>query len=166
MTDDALVAHALELLDTNDYLTLATVSDDGLPWASPVFGAHDGLARFLWVSSVDAVHSRNLAANHHVGLVAFDSTVPAYHGRAVYARAVARPVDDLAEVVEGLLTYPGGGRGATAPDPAGLVGDASWRLYEANATDVWVLCPREPRRPCPRHDRDEDHRVRVWPSTS
>ena len=35
------------------------------------------------------------------------------------------------------------------------------RLYQATAADLWVLCPREPSRPCPLHGLARDHRARV-----
>ena len=39
--EDDLVGIALRIIDENRYMTLATVGDDGLPWASPVFFATD-----------------------------------------------------------------------------------------------------------------------------
>jgi hypothetical protein len=41
----------------------------------------------------------------------------------------------------------------TAPEP--------YRLYQATVSDMWVLCPREPRQPCPLHGLAKDHRTRV-----
>jgi endonuclease YncB( thermonuclease family) len=38
---------------------------------------------------------------------------------------------------------------------------APYRLYQATATDMWVLCPREPRQPCPLHGLSTDHRTRL-----
>ena len=43
------------------------------------------LADLWWVSSESSRHSVNLAERPDVSLVVFDSTVPAYHGRALYA---------------------------------------------------------------------------------
>ena len=163
MTDEELVEHALGLLAANDYATLATVGPDGLPWASPVWAAADGLEHLYWVSSLDSDHSRNLAARPWLSYVVFDSTVRAFHGRALYARATARVLEGE-PLAAGLLVYPGvKGRGAVSPDPGSLTGRSPWRLFLAQASEVWVLCPRPPREPCPRHGRDEDHRTRVWP---
>jgi hypothetical protein len=41
----------------------------------------------------------------------------------------------------------------TAPSP--------YRLYAVTVSDMWVLCPREPRQPCPLHGLAKDHRVQV-----
>lgn len=165
MTDNGLAAHARELLDINAYLILGTVDDDGRPWTSPVYFAADGLRDFYWMSSVDSCHSRNLAARPAVSVVVFDSTVPPYHGRALYAAGEARDLggDDLRR---GLEVYPGpADRGGSAVTVDDVTGDSPWRLYRATASDVWVLCPREPRQPCPLHGRAEDHRARIELST-
>ena len=41
---------------------------------------------------------------------------------------------------------------------------APYRLYQATVSDMWVLCPREPRQPCPLHGLATDHRARVTPA--
>lgn len=161
MPDDELTDHARSLLAHNAYLTLATVDADGRPWPTPVYFAADGLTDFYWVSSPEARHSRNLAAQPAVSLVVFDSTVRPYHGRALYADAVARELGPD-ELDPGLRAYPGPvERGGAALTAADVTGTARWRLYRARATQVWALCPRAPRQPCPRHGRTDDHRVQV-----
>ncbi|WP_163506066.1 pyridoxamine 5'-phosphate oxidase family protein [Fodinicola acaciae] len=161
MTDHDFTAHARELIDRNRYLSLATVDPDGRPWVSPVYFAPGEDGEFIWVSTVDAEHSRNLAARPDVSLVIFDSTVQPYHGRAVYAsgEAYALAGDDLDRA---LRIYPGaadrGGAQLTLDD---VTGDAPYRLYRAAATRLWVLCPREPRQPCAAHGLAKDHRAAV-----
>jgi nitroimidazol reductase NimA-like FMN-containing flavoprotein (pyridoxamine 5'-phosphate oxidase superfamily) len=54
-------ADARRVIDSHVYMTLATADEDGRPWASPVWFAHDGPSRFIWVSKREARHSRNLA---------------------------------------------------------------------------------------------------------
>src|ERR671910_447428 len=88
-------ARAREIVDLNQYLTLATADAEGRPWASPVWFAHDGYTRFVWVSKPDARHSRSLASRPEVGIVVFDSTVPLGTGDAVYAEAAAEKLDEL-----------------------------------------------------------------------
>ncbi|WGY03001.1 pyridoxamine 5'-phosphate oxidase family protein [Nocardioides sp. QY071] len=161
--DDTLEQHARDLATTNRYLTLGTVDADGLPWTSPVyFSATDDLRRFLWVSSPASQHSLNLTARPAVSLAVFDSTVAPYHGRCLYAAGSATVLEG-ADLEAGLASYPGPAeRGGSAIAVDDVTGDAPWRLYRADATALWVLCPREPRQPCPRHGRADDHRVRIW----
>jgi len=158
-----LVAHAHDLLEQNRYVTLGTVGEDGRPWTSPVYFAAEGLADFWWVSSEGSRHSVNLGLRPDVSLVVFDSTVPAYHGRALYAVGRASVVE-VDEISHGLEVYPGpesrGGSGLTVED---VTGESPWRLWRARADEAWVLCPREPRQPCPLHGRSDDHRERVHP---
>jgi hypothetical protein len=161
MTPDDLAAHARALLDANRYLTLGTADADGRPWTSPVYFTAPSLREFLWVSAADARHSRHLTGRPQVSIVVFDSTVAPYHGRALYAVGEARELSG-ADLERALDTYPrpdGGGATAVAPDE--VTAPAPYRLYQATASDLWVLCPREPRQPCPLHGRAEDHRTPV-----
>jgi predicted pyridoxine 5'-phosphate oxidase superfamily flavin-nucleotide-binding protein len=43
MAAEDVAAHARELLDANNFLTLGTVDPDGRPWSSPVYFAAAGL---------------------------------------------------------------------------------------------------------------------------
>src|SRR5262245_63950681 len=85
---------ARAIIDANAYLTLATADGAGVPWASPVWFAHDAYVRFLWASRPDARHSRNVEVRREVGIVIFDSTVPVGGAQAVYVEASAEPVGE------------------------------------------------------------------------
>ena len=142
-------------------MTLGTVGPDGRPWTSPVYFAAGRDRDFYWVSATDARHSRNLAERPHVSIVIFDSTVAAYHGRAVYAAGEARELSG-SDLDRALEVYPGPeGRGGTAVTRQDVTAPAQYRLYRATARDMWVLCPREPGQPCPLHGLAQDHRTRV-----
>jgi nitroimidazol reductase NimA-like FMN-containing flavoprotein (pyridoxamine 5'-phosphate oxidase superfamily) len=160
--DEGLVAHARELAGANRYLTLATVDGDGQPWSTPVyFAADEELESFYWTSAETSKHSRNIAAHPAVSLAVFDSTVPPYHGRCLYASGIAEMVvgDELRHA---LSIYPGSeARGGSAITAADVVGESPWRLYRVRASALWVLCPRQPRQPCERHRRSDDHRAQI-----
>jgi hypothetical protein len=160
--DEELAEHARTLVAGTRYVVLGTVDSDGRPWTSPVyFSADEDLRRFVWTSSPESRHSQNLAERPEISLAVFDSTVPPYHGRCVYAAGTATVLDgdDLARCLE---IYPGPAeRGGSALTVDDVTGESPWRLYAAEATELWVLCPREPRRPCPRHGRNDDHRARL-----
>lgn len=156
-----LIAHAQELIDINSYLTLGTTDSAGHPWTTPVYFSAAGRWDFYWVSGTDAEHSRHLAERPRVSLVVFDSTVEPYHGRAVYAVGEARALSGD-ELDLGLGLYPGADpRGATPIAREDVTGTSRYRLYRARASDLWVLCPREPGQPCPLHGLAQDHRERV-----
>jgi nitroimidazol reductase NimA-like FMN-containing flavoprotein (pyridoxamine 5'-phosphate oxidase superfamily) len=82
-------AHARAVIDANLYMVLGTADEEGRPWVSPVYFAHDGYQRFLWVSRPEATHSRNLARRSEVAIVIFDSQVPVGGAQAVYMSATA-----------------------------------------------------------------------------
>lgn len=161
MSDNDLAAHAQDLLAANRYLTLATADKEGHPWISPVYFASATVRDFYWVSATDARHSCNLAERPQVSIVVFDSTVAAYHGRAVYAAGEARELSGDS-LDRGLEVYPGPDhRGGTPVTRDDVTGSSPYRLYQATASDLWVLCPREPGQPCPRHGLAQDHRARI-----
>lgn len=143
------------------YLGLSTVAPDGRPWSTPVYYAADGIQDYYWVSSTASRHSVNLASNAAASLVVFDSTVAVGQAQAVYAEGTAGPVPDDG-LDQALTVYPGpAGRGGRIIARADLTGPSAWRLYRFRADRVWLLCPRDPGRPCVPHGRNDDHRVRV-----
>jgi nitroimidazol reductase NimA-like FMN-containing flavoprotein (pyridoxamine 5'-phosphate oxidase superfamily) len=160
MTHD-LTAHARAIIDANLYLTLGTTDPDGHPWTSPVYFAPGGDREFYWTSATDARHSEHIAERSRVSVVIFDSTVAPYHGRAVYAVGTARALsgDDLDRA---LSVYPRpGGQDATPVTREDVTAPSPYRLYAVTVSQMWVLCPREPRQPCPLHGIAQDHRAQV-----
>ncbi len=82
---------ASAILEKNNYCTLATVTPEGAPWASPVHFAHDS-KNVYWLSTGSAVHSQNLEANNRIFITIFNSqqTVEALGDRgAVYIESRA-----------------------------------------------------------------------------
>jgi hypothetical protein len=160
---DDLAGHARAIVEATLYLTLGTTDPDGRPWLTPVYFAPAGDREFCWVSTAGARHSRNLAERPEVSLVVFDSTVEPYHGRAVYGVGAARELSG-AGLDDALRRYPRpDGRGATPVTRDDVSGSSEYRLYQVTRADMWVLCPRAHRQPCPRHGLAHDHRARVPP---
>jgi hypothetical protein len=158
-----LDAHARAIIDANLYLTLGTADAGGTPWVSPVYFATADYAEFYWTSAMSATHSRNLAQRPQLSMVIFDSRVPAYHGRAVYLSGVATELAGR-DLDRGIEIYPGAAtRDATGVDLADVTPPSECRLYRAIVTEAFVLCPREPRQPCPLHSIAADHRAPVVP---
>jgi nitroimidazol reductase NimA-like FMN-containing flavoprotein (pyridoxamine 5'-phosphate oxidase superfamily) len=136
--DPAGLARAL--VAENSYLTLATASGAGIPWACPVwFAAHD-LDVFVWASKPGARHSRNIAENPRVSLVVFDSSRPPGEGSAFYVAGAAELVDESA-FGDALAVYNARSveRGMGEWDPARLREPARHRLYRALALESFVL---------------------------
>ncbi|WP_405873361.1 MULTISPECIES: pyridoxamine 5'-phosphate oxidase family protein [unclassified Streptomyces] len=141
---------ARAVVDANQYMVLATADADGRPWSSPVYFAHGDYREFFWVSSPQAVHSRNIAVRPEVGISVFDSSVPIGTGQGVYMSAVAGRLDgpeaEHALDVFSRRSLLHGGRVWT---PADVRGDSGIRLYRAVADDHSVLAK----------DGRPDHRI-------
>ena len=138
MADHAAVAR--ELIDWVQYMTLATADEAGRPWASPVWFAHEGYQRFLWVSKPDARHSQNLAVRPDAGIVISDSTVPMGTGQAVYVETTVEQLQGEDEE-RGIEIF--SARSQANGGPAWTVDDirtpAPLRLYRATASAHYVL---------------------------
>jgi nitroimidazol reductase NimA-like FMN-containing flavoprotein (pyridoxamine 5'-phosphate oxidase superfamily) len=90
-------ARARRVIDTNLYMVLSTADASGLPWVSPVYFTPHEYVDLYWLSSPDALHSRNIRQRPDVSIVVFDSQVAIGAAEAVYLRARASevPHDEL-----------------------------------------------------------------------
>jgi hypothetical protein len=136
-----------ELIAENRYMVLSTADPSGRPWASPVWFAPDGEDGFLWISRPDTRHSLNIAERPEIAIVIFDSSKPPAERQALYVEAVAEEVGPDPGLV---ATYSGysiaqGLDELTVAEVSAPGG--AFRLYRANATEMWVL------------ERDRDRRI-------
>jgi len=134
------IAAARAVIDSNSYLTLGTADENGRPWVSPVWFAHSGYREFLWVSSPEAQHSRNLAARPEVSIVIFDSGVAPRDADAVYVSATAGQVSDgeLDSAIR-VFSQKSVSDGLPAFSRADVQEPATLRLYLAVATEHFAL---------------------------
>jgi uncharacterized protein YhbP (UPF0306 family) len=131
---------ARAIIGSGLYMVLGTADEAGNPWTSPVYYAHDGAARFLWVSSPDRQHSRNIAVRPQVSLVIFTSGAPINSGQGVYAVAEARQATD-AERQSGIDIFSRRSRvhGGVPFSVADVTEPARLRLYVAAVSEMWIL---------------------------
>ena len=107
------------------------------------------LARcFHWVSSPEAKHSLNLAAQPRVAITVFDSSVPVGGAQAAYMKGVAGELTgDELEAGLGVFDRVSRrdlGREWSLDD---VQGSSLFRLYRATVSEHWVLIPgRDPER--------------------
>ncbi len=134
---------ARDIIELNRYMVLGTADEAGVPWVTPVWFAQSDYRRFIWVSSPDRRHSRNVRARPEVSIVLFDSHVAVGSARAVYMSARAEELTgvdlerdialfDTASQAQG-LTRRWGLEDMLAPAP--------YRLYRATVSQHWVLDP-------------------------
>jgi uncharacterized protein YhbP (UPF0306 family) len=146
MNSERLNDLARTIVDSNRYMVLGTADADGHPWVSPVWFASEDYEHFLWVSSPEARHSRNVAARPEVAIAIFDSTVPVGGAQAVYmsGRAAELTGTELERGIEayGRLSEADVGHRWALDDvrPPSL-----FRLYRAVVSEHSVLIPgRDP----------------------
>jgi nitroimidazol reductase NimA-like FMN-containing flavoprotein (pyridoxamine 5'-phosphate oxidase superfamily) len=143
LTDPAdLGAIARAIIDSNSYMVLATADESGLPWASPVWYAPSEYREFLWVSSPEARHSRNLASRPELAIVIFDSQVPVGAGQGVYMSAVADELsgDDLDRGIE-IFSRRSEAQGARPWTREEVLPNTPYRLYRASVSEHSLLDP-------------------------
>jgi hypothetical protein len=142
-------ALAKGIVDSNRYMTLGTADADAVPWASPVWYAPASYREFFWVSKPGARHSRNIAVRPEVGIVIFDSTVPASTGTGVYMAARAEEVIAADEIERGMSVFSqrAVAQGSRVWTPDDIGPSARLRLYRATATEQFVLSAADERLP-------------------
>ena len=141
MTDFSDMARGI--IESNRYMVLATADEAGIPWVTPVWFAQSDYRRFIWVSSPDRRHSRNIRARPEVSIVIFDSQVPVGSALAVYTSARAEELSGEAlERDLALFDTAGQAQGLTRRWVSQDVLDpAPYRLYRATVSQHWVLDP-------------------------
>lgn len=118
------------------YIALATISDAGQPWNSPVAAVYDDDYNFYWASWVETQHSKNIDANGKVFLVVFDSTPANDPTQGVYISAHAVRIEDPAEADKAALLF--------KDDPYNpsegkyYVDDKPRRIYKAVPQQIWL----------------------------
>jgi nitroimidazol reductase NimA-like FMN-containing flavoprotein (pyridoxamine 5'-phosphate oxidase superfamily) len=134
---------AKTIVEANRYMALGTADAEGNPWVTPLWYARAGYREFVWVSSPDRVHSRNVRVRPDVSIVIFDSQVAVGGARALYMAARAEELSG-ADLERGMAVF------AAATEAQGLdrrwtvddvVGPTPYRLYRATVSQHWVLDP-------------------------
>lgn len=131
------------IIESNRYMVLGTADGAGVPWVTPVWYAQSDYRRFIWVSSPDRRHSRNVGARPEVSIVIFDSQVAVGSARAVYMSARAEELSG-AELERGVALFDAATRAQGLTRRWALedmLAPAPYRLYRATVSQHWVLDP-------------------------
>ncbi|MBE8516147.1 pyridoxamine 5'-phosphate oxidase family protein [Amycolatopsis sp. H6(2020)] len=143
---EALAARTTRLLDRARYLTLATVSPDGSPWAAVLqYAWLPSPLRFVFGSATESRHSRNIAANPTVSgslFTADTADFTAVDGAQFTGRCAEIGLDALDD-------YHGPFYEHVFPDtqqrtewslpPSSLLGAAPHRLYLIEVDRWWLV---------------------------
>ena len=141
MTDYRGMARGI--IEANRYMVLGTADADGVPWVTPVWFAQADHRQFIWVSSPERRHSRNVRARPEVSIVIFDSQVAVGSARAVYMSARATELSG-AELERDVAFFDTASQAQGLARRWGLedmLAPAPYRLYRATVSQHWVLNP-------------------------
>jgi hypothetical protein len=117
---------------------MATVSDDGQPWNTPVARFYfDGDPTLYWASWQDNQHSKNIRANGKAFVVAYDST-PADNqpSAGVYMHGRALELNNEDEVMQAALVFKDDP--CNPSDGKQYLGDFPRRIYKFVAEELWL----------------------------
>ncbi len=137
-----LTSRAIKIISENLYMTIATASNNGKPWISPVYFASDSKLNFYWSSSKDSLHSRLIKKNKNVAVVIFNSSAAEGTSNAVYMTGKASEVSGKG-IQHGLnLLYERTGKTSKYfknMKPSDYTGSSPVRIYKFMPTRFWML---------------------------
>ncbi len=138
--DNSLVTRAVELLQSQSYLNIAT-AHEGQPWNTPVWGVVSTDLGLYWSSWINAVHSQNIVVNPRVFITLFDSSRKrgTNNMRCLYLQCTAAVVTDRSEAqLAAKLIYPD-----ESVNVDEFLGEGIKRFYKALPEKAWLNCLSE-----------------------
>jgi hypothetical protein len=136
--DDQMQARAAAIVQRIEYATVATVTDTGRPWNTPLYCAFDDHGAMYWASSAKAQHSRNIERHGEAFLVFFDSTAPEGTGEGVYIEADAQLVTFPEDVVAAIRLLCARVNRPCPEDALDFLHDDALCIYKATPTRIWM----------------------------
>lgn len=132
-----LSKRAKEIIEKIDYITIASVTPEGMPWNSPVYSAFDDDYNFYWGTHIDSQKAKNIQNNENVFLVIYDSTVPPGTGEGVYVQAKSRQLSEPDEIQHAYETLRNR-RPTHFWEPEAFSEEGPIRLFIAEPQKAWM----------------------------
>lgn len=137
-----LIHKTKEIIEKIEYLNLATITPEGLPWNSPVYCSFDKDLNFYWLSWKENQHSKNIRDNENVYVTIYDSTVPTSTGIGVYLQGKAYELSNPIDIVKGLTKHYSRSKHKTK-DVIMFLTSYPRRVYKFVPEKVWINGNRE-----------------------
>lgn len=102
---EAFLLSVEQIVKKIQYLNIASITEEGLPWNTPVFYSFDKELNFYYLSWKQSVHSKNIEINPNVFITIYDSTVPVGEGSGVYIQGKAYELNDIGGITTGLKCH-------------------------------------------------------------
>ncbi|HUX35550.1 MAG TPA: pyridoxamine 5'-phosphate oxidase family protein [Candidatus Paceibacterota bacterium] len=132
-----LTSQAKAIIEKILYITLATVTEDGRSWNSPVYTSYDEDYNFYWASWKENTHSKNIMANPKVFAVIYDSTIVAGQGIGVYMEGRAYELSQPQDI-ENAFKYHYGRKKQAPRKVEEFLGDYPRRMYKFVPEKFWI----------------------------
>lgn len=127
---------AKKVIDSIEYIDLATVTIDGRPWNSPLWYKRDKDYNFYFGSPKNTQHSKNIRENGKGFIVIYDSRAPEGTGFGVYITAKVKQLEDKKELKEAIGILYSNDKEKRIPED--FLGKSPLRLYKITPKKVWV----------------------------
>lgn len=102
---DKFVEKAKQIIENNNYLTLATSTLQGKPWISALFFAYDKDYNLYFVSAKDSLHSNLISQNPDAAVSIYDSSAKVGEANGVFMEAIVSELSDLSEIEKAIKIY-------------------------------------------------------------
>ncbi|MBP6866425.1 MAG: pyridoxamine 5'-phosphate oxidase family protein [Candidatus Pacebacteria bacterium] len=102
---EELIRAASKIIEKIEYLNLATITPDNLPWNTPVYCSYDKELNFYILSWKENQHSKNIRNNSNTFITIYDSTVPSGTGVGVYFQGKAYELTNPIDIIVGLKCH-------------------------------------------------------------
>lgn len=132
-----LILKSKEIIEKIEYLNLATITPEGLPWNSPVYCSYDKELNFYFLSWKENQHSLNIRNNKNVYVTIYDSTIPSGQGVGIYFQGKAYELSNPMDIVIGLTHHYGRSK-KKIKDVAMFLTSYPRRVYKFVPEKAWI----------------------------
>lgn len=129
---------AKAIIDSNRFMTVATITDNNEPWNSPLAFYHfDNDYTLYWASWTNNQHSKNIRANGKAFIVIYDSKpVDGKVADGVYIQAAASEITNEHEAKKAAQVF--GEDPYNPSEGTEYLGNKPRRIYRAVPQKIWT----------------------------
>ena len=134
-----LINQAKKTIKETFFLNIASITETGKPWNTPVYFSFDNSYNFYWYSPFQSQHSANIRINAKVFLTIYTA---AETGFGVYIEAEAIELNNEKEIVYAMSVFGRKIYSLPCKDSNDFLGNSPLRLYKATPIKTFVSSPK------------------------
>jgi uncharacterized protein YhbP (UPF0306 family) len=105
MSDIDQIDKALNIINNNLYLSLASCDDNNMPWIAPLYYVTDTELNFYFHSQLNSHHAQHIKKRENVAFCIFDSTLTSRHCTGLQMTGRGVEVNDVEELQKIIPIY-------------------------------------------------------------